>query len=907
MQFNQEALKERLEFYLSNPQKTIIFTTDIEKPFLERLLLNKQEAFFHIQVVSVQNYLLDLLKQHQIFHVHLLSQAESLWATYQALQTEGLHYFAKMKIDGNLLKTLSATFEKMADLDLSQEVAFDELSFLKWQELKLLYQAFKKEKQKGYFEAELLQMVLPYLETDVRYVDFTHRPYSRSWALFLETCQAEILDEGEVEPVGNYQKQLDLNYHQLQVQPINDFPMDLYQTQFWSSERELILREISQALEKGHRYHELMVYFPQKELLESFVENCPYPCRYEPIPTFNQDLAFIEAWLAYLQAPSEETYLKAYRLSSLEEADFQAWAAHWPNEHQTLRLQALSQIVNPQVLSEAFALPEDVSLEAFILLLPLLVGQEVTQKNQGEDRIWVTTYLQPLLSKHFHQVFLCGLNEDVYPSKVSDGGLLLNSELKKYYPKQTPLDIQNDFEWALVKKILVSADHYVATCHFNGLDGTECLPSLLFNHLKQLKGIKKTKKYPLPMVHPEKDDKILARFEASHAQPQPLSSAFASQLYLKHGQKQASPSELENFNQCPFRHFVSYGLKVYPEQNGLETKRRFGTLMHDFLDACADLMHHDFLNRLTAKEKLYHLTPSSTLDERLFRLFEALLQENGFVAENAEEKFLYDLFPKQFLNNLKVLLHHIEKGEFDLAYHEYPISAKQEKITYVGRIDRADLYQDYLKILDYKSSHKKLELGLAMQGFNMQMLLYLELLAQKENLKKGAALYFNTSPRKLRSKGRMNLDPTSATDYLAEYQMEGYVLEEEKHEVMHAIDSDYPHSQIAMMRYVKSKDAYTGHLLTKSQWDYLLQNVFAHLQQLVTRCFEEGEIAIYPAGSKESALNMKVSPCRFCDYQSLCLRDPFYHEQREIQNYSQKEIAILLEGGKIDESSQSIE
>ena len=54
---------------------------------------------------------------------------------------------------------------------------------------------------------------------------------------------------------------------------------------------------------------------------------------------------------------------------------------------------------------------------------------------------------------------------------------------------------------------------------------------------------------------------------------------------------------------------------------------------------------------------------------------------------------------------------------------------------------------NYLKIIDYKSSNKDLDISLAIQGFNIQMLLYLDTLASKQQLDLGGLLYFNTKKR----------------------------------------------------------------------------------------------------------------------------------------------------------------
>ena len=48
---------------------------------------------------------------------------------------------------------------------------------------------------------------------------------------------------------------------------------------------------------------------------------------------------------------------------------------------------------------------------------------------------------------------------------------------------------------------------------------------------------------------------------------------------------------------------------------------------------------------------------------------------------------------------------------------------------------------------------------------------------------------------------------------------------------------------------------------------------------------------------------MKVSPCQYCDYQDVCMRDPFYHEHREIVLLEKDELEEFLGGGKQDGES----
>ena len=237
-----------------------------------------------------------------------------------------------------------------------------------------------------------------------------------------------------------------------------------------------------------------------------------------------------------------------------------------------------------------------------------------------------------------------------------------------------------------------------------------------------------------------------------------------------------------------------------------------------------------------------------------------------------------------------------------MAYHETALKDRLGPVALVGRIDRGDVYEGYLKVLDYKSSGKTLDLGLAIQGFQIQMLVYLDMLCKAQELKKGAVLYFNTALRKISSDDKMHLDVNDKLlqDFERNYRMQGWLVKDERHQVMSGLDQNYTDSRICNMRYVKSRDDYTGNLLSPAQFERLLALVHERMEAIVETCFEKGDIRIYPAGSVESSLKMKVSPCAYCAYRYICMRDPFYHEEREIQALTKDQVAAYL--GEEEES-----
>lgn len=833
--------------YINNNQKTVIFVSEQQKTFVERKLLEEVPAYFHISVTTIERYVLDLLKKNHLFQYERLTKKTSLLAVKKSIEIDDLIYFKDIQLSEGIINALLEAYQIIADLP------FEEIpNEGKWRDLKRMYQAFCDYKQHECFIEELLYKAIPYIPKDVCFVDVSYGRYSRALELFLKQCHVEHINLMNQEGAK-----------------------DFYKVQFMHQELDLVIRKISDGLKQNHHYQDYLVYVPNNDWIKDFICRCPYPTSYSLSTINNRADALIYAFCNH-------DFEKMKQLAYIEE--------DWFNEMKVASNHRRNELLEELVSYPFEQLPDDLDFDTYCLFTKLLYSNDELVKEETLDSICVTTYQTPIISKTFKHVFCLGLNEDEYPSKVSESALILNEEIDAFYSQGTPSIRNSKLEWTIMDDILKTSKNYTLVCHFGSLAGDEVLPSLLYQHIK---GDAKEEKYQNLIVTGE--DLFDGNVDCLEN---------PKEFYNKEG---VSPSELETFNACPYKHFLNYGLRIRPVKRKMETKAKFGTLMHDLLDMCAPLFKDDFKIQLALLEKQYKLDSSSDLDTRLFNLANALIQTYDIELVDGEERYLYRYFPMQFLNTLKILLYHVSSGEFKLAYHEEKFDYTHQGINFLGRIDRADVYKDYIKIMDYKSSNKSLDLAMALEGFNVQMAMYLEMLSKNKNLQKGALLYFNTRTRKLDAEGKMNIDGTDANDFQKAYQMEGWILEDDKHEVMYGVDHNFPDSQIAHMRYVKSKDAYTGKLLTEDKMNRLIEGIFSHLHKLVDRCFVEGDISIAPAGSEKLNVQMKVSPCQYCDYQDVCLRDPFYHEHREIVLLEKEKLEEFLEGGRQDGESHSNE
>ena len=162
---------------------------------------------------------------------------------------------------------------------------------------------------------------------------------------------------------------------------------------------------------------------------------------------------------------------------------------------------------------------------------------------------------------------------------------------------------------------------------------------------------------------------------------------------------------------------------------------------------------------------------------------------------------------------------------------------------------------------------------MAIQGFNIQMLLYLDTLTKQKKLDKGALLYFNTKKRILTSSLKIN-ESELCENFFKLYRMNGYVNSEVVEEVDNNIDKD---SAIIKAKFVKKDDCYKGNILSSFSFERLIDYVSQHIENLYHE-LANGNIGINPKGSDDATVFTKVNPCTYCNYRSLCNFDVFYNE-----------------------------
>ena len=235
-----------------------------------------------------------------------------------------------------------------------------------------------------------------------------------------------------------------------------------------------------------------------------------------------------------------------------------------------------------------------------------------------------------------------------------------------------------------------------------------------------------------------------------------ISEELAGKLYKgKNNAFNISAGRLEDYAKCPFMFFCKKGL-------GLENIKKHeyspiirGNTVHEIMQrvlshiiAEADEMKISFNERISryTKEELEREVHTAAED-----IFNREFKAKGFEST--------PMFVRSFYYQEKVitdiLLHTQrefapETSKFRPAEFEFPIGmgsggmpaacftveterGDRSNVSFIGSVDRIDIFTDrssgkevkYLRVVDYKTGHKKFDFRTLLEGINMQMLLYL--------------------------------------------------------------------------------------------------------------------------------------------------------------------------------------
>ena len=346
-----------------------------------------------------------------------------------------------------------------------------------------------------------------------------------------------------------------------------------------------------------------------------------------------------------------------------------------------------------------------------------------------------------------------------------------------------------------------------------------------------------------------------------------------------------SPSQLEKYYTCRYGYFLQYVLGLKPRRRAELSADQSGTLMHWVLQMALD-PHPGADNPCAGLRPFLELDDTAMAD-----LAAALVDEYArryLPEDTARFAYLLSRLKKSMTSLLCYLRDEQNQSQFKPVACELKIGRGEDAVPgqvyrlsdgrtvqLVGTVDRADEWIEddgtrWVRVVDYKTGSKKLDLKEVYCGLDCQMLLYLFSLTRDAGgrftgAQPAGVLYLlaDPAPQTL---------PRGQAARAVEYQLDGLVRDEQK--IFDAMDADetgkylpFGYRNGAPSPYQKEKRADSAKL----------SRIQLHLDDLVTQMGEQlygGQIDAEPL-----VVSSSKSPCTWCDYSFICCHETGVHER----------------------------
>lgn len=211
-----------------------------------------------------------------------------------------------------------------------------------------------------------------------------------------------------------------------------------------------------------------------------------------------------------------------------------------------------------------------------------------------------------------------------------------------------------------------------------------------------------------------------------------------------------SVSKLETYSRCPYQFFLEYGLGLKERERNQITLGDMGNLLHQVVEQVFSMVENRQAKNLLLSEEVENVWETIT-DEELAELVEKEIQKS---AEEEDSVYQYSHANRQLLKRIQRtaiyavadLKQQLLKGkmipyQFEMTFNRRdaePLSRNLQAaeipltdtaiMKLSGVIDRIDICQDeervYVKVLDYKSSGKEIDVTQVDAGLQLQLLIY---------------------------------------------------------------------------------------------------------------------------------------------------------------------------------------
>ena len=581
-----------------------------------------------------------------------------------------------------------------------------------------------------------------------------------------------------------------------------------------------------------------------------------------------------------------------------------------------------------QVLDEIVLVfgDENITFESYMQILKTGLGEsKLGTIPMAQDEVTVGD-VDRSRSHKIKAVFIIGLNDGMFPSINKAEGFLNDDDREKI--KQNGVELAKgtidriyEDNFNIYKAFTTAEEKIFLSYSSSDMEGKSLRPSVLVSRIKKIfEGLKETSdviyrkseistkentfKELLINLREFRDGNeidtkwfdVYNLYNESEEWHEKLASAVKALNYTNTAEKikkenvekmygstlKTSVSKLEQYSGCPFSYYLKYGLKLNDKETFNVEAVDTGSFMHDVIDNFFGVIEERNINLKEITDEELEKIVAEIVSEKL------KLNRNYIFTTTEKYKVLSNRLQKVVTMSVKYIVQSLKQSEFEVFGHELefggdgqykPITVITEdgkKVEITGKIDRVDIMKNpdgtYVRIIDYKSSVKNIDLNQVASGLQLQLLTYLNETCKVEDFIPAGVLYFNlTNPTIGTDK---NLTDEEVEEKIRqEFKMKGLILADVN--IIKKMDTNIENEPKGISKIIPATIKKDGEIsdrgtsvVTKEQFNYLQK----YMEKIIKQISEEilqGNIEVKPYYNAST----KKTPCEYCKYKSICRFD----------------------------------
>lgn len=337
-----------------------------------------------------------------------------------------------------------------------------------------------------------------------------------------------------------------------------------------------------------------------------------------------------------------------------------------------------------------------------------------------------------------------------------------------------------------------------------------------------------------------------------------------------------SVSKLEKYRSCPFSYYLQYGLKLKEKEELKIQSFDTGSFMHQIIDRFFEVVKEEKIELPTflVEEEKIEIKVNQIVEEELEN------QNRYLFTATAKYKVLVKRLKRMIATALKYIIESLIYSDFKIEGTEVEFGRKGDykpivlslengkKVEIIGKIDRIDTANtpdgNYVRIIDYKSSVKNIDLNEVYAGIQIQLLTYMDAICKEKELESAGVFYFNLLEQMVKADQKIT-EQEIEEEIRKNFKMKGLILADVK-----VIKMQDKNLKNGVSKIIPAGITTSGEI-NQSKTNGIQKEDFQVLQKYINQTIKQiakeilsGKIDLKPYYKKGN------TPCQYCAYHSIC-------------------------------------